>query len=298
VIDVKMSSYTNLKVVELRELCKAAGFSSSGRKANLIASLQEKDRRQLQTGSQVTEVDIPYEVESVDAEEAEVVIADQSEDIRTESVATSCNEITALKLKLDLARENRLALEIKERIHLKMLPTQNGAASLISANIQERELRGLLPKMSEHDDDVISFFHAFERTLELYDVDVSCYARLLPSCLSVKAAKVYAKLTLEQSKQYATVKREILTSFKLDAASYLQKFRAVKRADSEIYKLFGNRLQELQNYYFESKDISSFETLKADMLLEQFTSTLPPDVKAFVLARRATNIDEASDFAD
>jgi hypothetical protein len=293
-----MSSYTNLKVVELRELCKAAGLSSSGRKADLIASLQEKDRRQLQTGSQVTEVDILDEVESVDAEESEVVIADQSEDIRTESVATSCNEITALKLKLELARENRLALEIKERMHLNMLPTQNGATSLISANIQERELRGLLPKMSEHDDDVISFFHAFERTLELYEVDVSCYARLLPSCLSVKAAKVYAKLSLEQSKQYATVKREILTSFKLDAASYLQKFRAVKRAGSESYKLFGNRLQELQSYYFESKDISSFETLKADMLLEQFISTLPPDVKAFVLARRATNIDEASDFAD
>jgi hypothetical protein len=78
----------------------------------------------------------------------------------------------------------------------------------------------------------------------------------------------------------------------------LQKFRTAKRTGNESDKLFGNHLQELQNYYLDSKEISSFESLKSDMLLEQFISTLPPDVKSFVLARRAMTIVEASDFAD
>ena len=144
------------------------------------------------------------------------------------------------------------------------------------------------------------FFHAFERTLELYDVDSSCFSRLLPGCLSMKASKVYSKLSLEQSKHYETVKREILASFKLDAASYIHKFRTVKRSGNESYKMFSNRLQELQTYYFESRDINSFESLKGDMLLEQFTSTLSPAIKSFVLARarRPGNIGEVSDFAD
>jgi hypothetical protein len=55
--------------------------------------------------------------------------------------------------------------------------------------------------MPERDDEVISFFHTLERTLELYDLDVASYARLLPRCLSMIAAKVYAKLSFEQSKQ-------------------------------------------------------------------------------------------------
>jgi hypothetical protein len=62
---------------------------------------------------------------------------------------------------------------------------------------------------------LFSFFNAFKLRLELYENDVAYYARLLPNCLLKKAAKVYAKLTLEQSKNYATIKREVLTSFNL-----------------------------------------------------------------------------------
>ena len=89
-----------------------------------------------------------------------------------------------------------------------------------------------------------------------------------------------------------------MSSFKLDAASYIHKFRTAKRSGSESYKMFNNRLQELQTYYLESKEINSFESLKCDMILEQFISTLTPAIKSFVLARRPMNIAEASDFAD
>ena len=184
-IDVKMSSYENLKVVELRQLCKSANLPSSGRKADLIASLQAKDRGETEHQASDSEISLSSGLELVNEQQAEEEGLDEA--IGAESVSNSSNEIVALKLKLELARENRLALEIKERIHMNRSPTENGAT--VSANNHERELRGLLPKMSERDDDVISFFDTFERTLELYDVDVASYARLLPCCLSMKAAK-------------------------------------------------------------------------------------------------------------
>lgn len=181
----------------------------------MIAALDEKDREVDENGS-------PENPENAgDVGELESGGEDHVSNDETEPAEIV--EIKLLKLHLELARENRLALEIKERI--------NANSSFESRT--ERDLRGLLPKMSDRDEDVVSFFSAFERTLELYNVDCSSYCRLLPSCLSAKASKVYAKLSLEQSKHYVTVKREILASFKLDAASYIQKFRSAKRCGSE-----------------------------------------------------------------
>lgn len=297
-----MSSYKRLNVPELRELCRNFGLPSTGRKADLIAVLEKKDRSEMEASPIGPDNQHNEEVEE-DGEGEETAI--QVVEGETESAENDFTKLRALELKLQLARENRevarenrLALEIKERMLKNSSTVEGGATARTSFTVVERELRGLLPKMSDRDDEIISFFNAYERTLELYDVDDACYARLLPGCLSMKASKVYSKLSLEQSKQYALVKREILASFKLDAASYLQKFRTARRTGSESYKLFGNRLQELQTYYLDSKDIDSFDGLKCDMLLEQFISTLPAMIKSFVLARRPSNVGEASDFAD
>jgi hypothetical protein len=88
-----------------------------------------------------------------------------------------------------------------------------------SADLQERELCGFLPKCHSRDD-VVSFFHTFVRRFELNDVDAACCARLLLSYLYMKTVKIYTKLSVEQSKQYVNDEREILTRFKLDAVSY------------------------------------------------------------------------------
>ena len=57
-----------------------------------------------------------------------------------------------------------------------------------------RELKGILPTMSS-DSDILSFFFTLEKTLQLYSVDESLYAKILPSLLNVKCQKTYAKLT-------------------------------------------------------------------------------------------------------
>ena len=141
---MKMESYGNLKVVELRELCKAAGISASGRKAELIASLQANDDVQAQTGLPDTEISVngSGQLEPDEADEISEVIDVQSEDNVTGGVTSTGNEITALKLKLQLARENRLMQESRERMHMKVLPVQSGATSLSSDNAYERELCG------------------------------------------------------------------------------------------------------------------------------------------------------------
>ena len=279
------TKYVGLKVAQLRQLCTDNGMSITGlRKAELIAALVEFEANGSEVVISVNGTENAHDVGGDISSVGEDAAA-----ISLEPLSTDSQEIIALKLKLQLA---------KIELNLRQTPVASTPVAQNSAMSIERELKGLLPKMSVSDDEIISFFNAFERTLELYGADQSSYARLLPGCLSAKASKVYSKLSFEQSKCYDTVKREILSSFKLDANSYLAKFHSAKRFGSETYKFFANRLQELQSYYLESKHIESFEALKADNLLEQFLTTLPNEVKAFVLARRPSSISEASDFAD
>jgi hypothetical protein len=75
-----MSSYENLKVVELRHLCKSANLPYSGRKADLIASLQAKDRGVMEHQASDSEISLSSGLELVNEHEAEEeVLHDQAE---------------------------------------------------------------------------------------------------------------------------------------------------------------------------------------------------------------------------
>ena len=91
-----MSSYEHMKVVKLRNLCKSAGLPSTGRKANLIASLRAKGSTTMAEAIDA-EISLPGDGASHD------------ESVEEEEEEANSNEILALKLKLELVRENRLA---------------------------------------------------------------------------------------------------------------------------------------------------------------------------------------------
>jgi len=82
-----------------------------------------------------------------------------------------------------------------------------------------RELRGILPTMS-NDTAILSLFFTFKTALQLYCIDESLYAKILPSLLNGKCQKVYEKLTIAECRDYTVVKNAILTSFRLNAKVY------------------------------------------------------------------------------
>jgi len=111
------------------------------------------------------------------------------------------------------------------------------------------------------DVDVISFFSRFEKILNLNDIDTSLWDRLLPSQLSPKALKSYARLSLDETKCYETVKCILLQSFHLDANAYLKGFRSLKRSGNSSYKMFLTNLSELMQQFGHAKNITTFEAL-------------------------------------
>ena len=149
-----------------------------------------------------------------------------------------------------------------------------------------------------HDSDILRFFMAMERVLESNEIDKSLWAKLLPSQLSGKDMKTFARLTLAETEDYEAIKRAILASFKLDATAYLRMFCSMRRQGSLNYNMFLSNLREIMFRYFDSKQLDTFEKLTDSFLIEQFLASLPEGVKYFVCSRRPTSEDQAADYAD
>ena len=158
-----------------------------------------------------------------------------------------------------------------------------------------KEYRGLLPHMS---DDPLAFFHALEKCLELNQVAKADWPKLMPPLLNAKAVRCYSQMTINDCKNYDLVKQTVLASFRLTSATYLQRFRSVTRSGAENYKMFSNRLDGLFSYYLDSKEITEFQPLRDDIVLQQFLISLPPSVKSFVDARTPSSLSSTSELAD
>jgi len=94
------------------------------------------------------------------------------------------------------------------------------------------------------------------------------------------------------------VKKAVLTSFRLTSKTYRDKFMSMRRTGQESYSIFLRRLTEMQTYFFESKEITTFEQLAAEEVLEQFLTSLSPQVREFVESRQPTTPERAAELAD
>jgi len=301
-----MPTYTRCTVAELRDVCAQRNLQCEGlTKREMVACLMDYDSQIIDN---VAHPDREDDVDSDDqssetgdevdgySRDGDSVIAGPGPDVAGRQESES---VIQLRLRLALIQEERQTREREweieqERMALHIsdstaMPRSGGGPDL-------KEIKSLLPTMQ--DSDILSFFMAFERVLESNDVDKSLWAKLLPGQLSAKGMKTFARLTLAETRDYESIKRAILASFKLDATAYLRMFRSMHRQGSLNYKMFLANLREVMFRYFDSKQLDTFEKLTDSFLNEQFLASLPEGVKHFVCSRRPTSAEQAADFAD
>ena len=253
-----MSTYTDKTVSELRLLCKAKKLSCSKlNKAELIQLLLDNESvvADGSGGSSDDGSDRVVDGDDVVDEDDE----DDDDDINDEmvlpasGVSKPSSDITRLKLQIKLAELNSVTkIRLAELEVEKMKLANNSSATTVSSTVSggktkiDQSVKGLLPQMGGNGD-CLNFFHVFERTLEMHDVDKRQWSYYLPSCLNARAIKVYSCLTLEQCKVYESVKREILVSFRLTARTYHDKFVSASKQQDESFRLFLNRLSNVSN---------------------------------------------------
>jgi hypothetical protein len=276
-----MENYEKFKLKQLRELLNQRGLPWRRlNKGAMIEALMQDDAICADPGNVASDVEVDDDVDiGANAEADGKGISGESE------------QITALRLQLEIA---------KLQLQHAQLGQPSGAMTVPQYRESRPDLSGIksrLPVMSQNSD-VISFFSAYEKTLQINSVPTELWAKLLPTVLNDRAMKVFAQMTVEQCNDYSCVRSTIIDAFKANAETYLHRMQTAKRAGAESYRLFVGRLREYQSHYFHCKEIDSFDKLKEDMLLNMFLDSLPSHVCEFVKAKTPKSVNDAAVAAD
>ncbi len=190
-----MPNIKKMKHSELRQLCIQKGFDAEAlrnlHRADFMVMLENAE-----SGTDRLQVEEVADGGSDGGSDEHVIVSANSGDRTSDDLGKGDSEnIRVLKLQLQLEKEKRLAererFEMeKERLQLRseLNINQSGTGDLHAQS--QREFKGVLPNMQG--DDVLGFFNAFERVLEMHDVDRSLWSKLLLAHLSPKASRVYS----------------------------------------------------------------------------------------------------------
>lgn len=157
------------------------------------------------------------------------------------------------------------------------------------------------PKLPVYADneDIATYLVRFERVAELLELDKDSYAVRLGCLLTGKAAELYISLPSETTKDYGELKKALLTGFSKTPDGYRIDFRSTKIKVGQNYHQFATQLtRHFQSWIESSKVLENYDDLKEFMVLDQFLSSLTPELRLFVKERRTTKLQDAVQLAD
>ncbi|KAJ8035354.1 hypothetical protein HOLleu_22553 [Holothuria leucospilota] len=153
-----------------------------------------------------------------------------------------------------------------------------------------------VPKFQE--DNVEKFFNHFEKLGEQLKWPRDKWSILIQSNFTGKAQEVYSALSIEDSMDYDKVKKAILQAYELVPEAYRQKFRKYRKADTQTYVEFAYQKERHFNRWCASKKVSTFDTLRQLMLVEEFKRCVNDDIKTHLEENKADKLSEVANLAD
>jgi transposase InsO family protein len=236
----------------------------------------------MQAKTAMYEAEVRAKEAEVRAKEAEVRAKEVEMRAKEASVRASEREIAMDRERLEIERERaRLrndgpGSEGRGEVLGNLLAASNGL------HHPSAPLRDLLPRLADGDDDVIAFFVAFEKVCSVQELDEARWASYIPALLNSKARLAYSRLSGEECKEYAKIKKAVLGQYRLTPGAYLDKFRNSSKQFDETFVQYLARMRDLQTYYHDCKEINTYERLRDDNLGEQFKRMLGPDLRTYV----------------
>ncbi|KAJ8027781.1 hypothetical protein HOLleu_29832 [Holothuria leucospilota] len=153
-----------------------------------------------------------------------------------------------------------------------------------------------VPKFQE--DNVEKFFNHFEKLGEQLKWPKDKWSILIQSNFTGKTQEVYSALSIEDSMDYDKVKKAILQAYELVPEAYRQKFRKYRKADTQTYVEFAYQKERHFDRWCASKKVSTFDTLRQLMLVEEFKRCVNDDIKTHLEENKADNLKEVANLAD
>jgi len=233
--------------------------------------------------------------------EEEIISEDEGE-LSTSSAALELKRLqfqenervreNALRMKELEIKEKELALQMKlKELEAKAVPSPEPVSKPAGFDIS-KHVR-FVPPFQEREID--KYFLHFEKVATSLEWPKDVWTFLLQSVLVGKAREVYAALSLDQSSNYDVVKSSILNAYELVPEAYRQKFRDSKKGDNQTYVEFAHDKERLFDRWCVSMGVDSdFKRLRELMLLEEFKTCLPNELKTYLEEQKVTTLHQAA----
>ena len=192
-------------------------------------------------------------------------------------------------------RERELSIQLKAK-ELEVARTVTSEASRREKFDMSKHIRFVPPFQ---DTEVDKYFLHFEKIASSLEWPKEVWTLLLQSVLLGKAREVYSALSVDQSSDYDVVKAAILKAYELVPEAYRQQFRGCRKEESQTYVEFARTKENLFDRWCTATEVNTeFIKLRQLMLLEEFKSCLPSEIKTHLDERRAEDLRQAAIWAD
>lgn len=121
---------------------------------------------------------------------------------------------------------------------------------------------------------------------------------MLQCVLMGKAQLAFSALSLEDSRNYATVKASVFGAYELIPEAYHHRFRNMKKRSDQTNVEFDKDFPLHCQQWLVASNVKTYVTLMDLIVLEQFKNTLPEHVATYVAEKQAKNEGEAAVLVD
>ena len=240
------------------------------------------------------------EVIGLDKKDESFIETQKESELLAQQAAIRKSELEVLGIQLQLEREKATEREKereekeKERKHeLEVIRLKQ---TLGESNFNVNTALKLVPSFEEKS--VPEFFVAFEKLANRLKWPREMWTTLIQNKLIGKAQKVYATLSEDISVDYVTVKEMILRAYELVPEAYRQKFREFRKLPNQTYVEFARVKKQTFLEWMRSKEVDDFDKLQELMLVEEFKSCIPREMKVHLEELKLDTLQEVAIAAD
>ena len=144
-----------------------------------------------------------------------------------------------------------------------------------------------------------AYLQRFERYAENEDWDTDCLGIYLGSLLTGQALEEYSLLPAEAARNYAILKKALLTRYQLTQEDYRRKFLKGSQSARETASQFLVRLEHLFDHWVKLSDVEhTYEGLRELTVMEQYLHACPRELALFIRERSPTGLKQLVELAD
>lgn len=154
-----------------------------------------------------------------------------------------------------------------------------------------------LTKFSEKDSDIEHFLTGFERVATAYKWPEKIWVLKVVPLLTGRAIAAYANMDQGAAEEYESVKKAILRRFDINEETYRQRFRSLKKSETQSYIELGVQLKDLfRKWTATAKD--SIEKLAEMLVMEQLLNDMLKELQVCVRQKKPKTVEGAATQAD